>query len=89
MKLREPVTFLPRAGGNDVLAWYWLRQVTLRLRREVCWLWRERQAQGVSPALPQSGSYEVPPFVEYQRSPWFVATYHRFVSDRAMAKTEA
>jgi hypothetical protein len=64
VKLREPVTFLPRAGGNDVLARYWLRQVTLRLRREVCWLWRERLAQGVSPPLPQPRSHDVPPFVE-------------------------
>ena len=75
MKRREPVTFLPRAGGNDVLAWYWLRQVTLRLRREVCWLWRERLAQGVSPALPQSGSHDEPPFVEPARGALDLARY--------------
>ena len=61
---REPVAFVPSAGGTEVLARYWLRQVTLRLRREVCWLWRERQAQGVFQTLPSSGSNGLPPFVD-------------------------
>ena len=38
----EPVAFMPGVHGRDALARYWLSQVTLRLRREVCWLWRER-----------------------------------------------
>ena len=45
MPISDPVAFLPGAGGDDALAQYWLRQVTLRLRREVCWLWRERRLQ--------------------------------------------
>jgi hypothetical protein len=44
----EAVAFLPGARGEDRLAQHWLRQVTLRLRREVCWLWRERAAQGLA-----------------------------------------
>ena len=44
MPIADPVAFLPGAHGEDPLAQYWLRQVTLRLRREVCWLWRERAA---------------------------------------------
>ncbi|QQZ39405.1 ATP-binding protein [Pseudomonas sp. SK3(2021)] len=45
-KLADPVAFLPGVHGQDALAQYWLSQVTLRLRREVCWLWRERSLQG-------------------------------------------
>jgi hypothetical protein len=35
------IAFLPGVRGGDVLAQYWLGQVSWRLRREVCWLWRE------------------------------------------------
>jgi len=59
----ELVTFTPGVRGEDALAQYWLSQVTLRLRREVCWLWRERTlhhgaAQG-SVALPPCGDRTV------------------------------
>ena len=40
-----PVGFVPGVDGDDALAQYWLGQVTLRLRREVSWLWRERGLQ--------------------------------------------
>jgi hypothetical protein len=40
--MQDPIAFLPGVCGTDATAQYWLRQVTLRLRREVCWLWRER-----------------------------------------------
>jgi|SRR6516162_1490018 hypothetical protein len=39
------VAFMPGVRGHDTLARHWLGQVTLRLRREVCWLWRERSLQ--------------------------------------------
>jgi hypothetical protein len=42
----NPVAFTPGIRGDDVVAQYWLGDVTLRLRREVCWLWRERSLQG-------------------------------------------
>lgn len=54
----EPVVFLPGARGEDPVAQYWLRQVTLRLRREVSWLWRERGAQTV----PGAAEGPLPPF---------------------------
>ncbi len=38
------VTFTPHLQVPDVLAAYWLRQVTLRLRREVCWRMHEPAA---------------------------------------------
>jgi hypothetical protein len=47
-RLAEPPGFLPGVAGRDPLAAYWLAQVTLRLRREVCWLWRERAQQGAA-----------------------------------------
>ena len=67
MNLHEPATFLPAAGGRDAHARHALRRVTLRLRREVCWLWRERRSQGAAdaatPAAP-TGAGELPPFVD-------------------------
>ena len=39
---RVPMSFSPRLSIEDPLAAHWLRDVTLRLRREICWLWRER-----------------------------------------------
>jgi len=40
-----PATFLPGIETGDPLASHWLRQVTVRLRREVCWLWHERRPE--------------------------------------------
>jgi ATPase family protein associated with various cellular activities (AAA) len=52
----NPVAFTPGLRGDDEVAQYWLSHVTLRLRREICWLWRERSLQGAgesaSAALP-------------------------------------
>jgi hypothetical protein len=41
-KRKEFITFSPKLRAADAQANYWMRQVTLRLRREVCWCWRER-----------------------------------------------
>ena len=41
---KEPVVFTPDLRSGDELANYWMRQATLRLRREVAWLWHERGA---------------------------------------------
>ncbi|HEX6626018.1 MAG TPA: AAA family ATPase, partial [Pyrinomonadaceae bacterium] len=53
------VTFTPRLGAADDVANYWMRQATLRLRREVCWCWSERGA-----AAPPQGSAALPPFTD-------------------------
>lgn len=58
--LADPVAFLPRVRGNDAAAQYWLSHVTLRLRREVCWLWRERSQQ----AAVESSAAALPPPVD-------------------------
>ncbi len=42
METKIPVTFSPDLCTGDALANYWLRQVTFRLRREICWCWYER-----------------------------------------------
>jgi len=62
----EPAAFTPGVGGDDPLARYWQRQVTLRLRREVSWLWRERRTQAEIPAAhgPAASAGELPPFVD-------------------------
>ncbi|MEO8881541.1 MAG: ATP-binding protein [Gemmatimonadaceae bacterium] len=36
------VAFTPGLGGSDETAAYWLLQVNLRLRREICWRWHLR-----------------------------------------------
>jgi hypothetical protein len=50
--IAAPVTFTPGLEGGDVLGNYWLRQVTYRLRREICWLWQERGALARGRSLP-------------------------------------
>jgi hypothetical protein len=49
-----PASFSPQLVPEDELARHWLRQVTLRLRREVLWMWRQRgqPARGRRGALP-------------------------------------
>ncbi|BCT67375.1 ATP-binding protein [Nitrosospira sp. NRS527] len=37
-----PVAFTPRLDVADMLAASWLTEITLRLRREICWLWQLR-----------------------------------------------
>ncbi|HYN86368.1 MAG TPA: ATP-binding protein [Pyrinomonadaceae bacterium] len=54
----EPVTFTPRLRGADAVGNYWMRQATLRLRREVCWCWSERGA-----TAPQTVA-ALPPFAD-------------------------
>jgi hypothetical protein len=38
----EPVVFAPNLRAGDEAANYWMRQATLRLRREIAWIWHER-----------------------------------------------
>ncbi|HOM11714.1 MAG TPA: ATP-binding protein [Rubrivivax sp.] len=59
----EPVVFMPGAGGSDAHARHALRQATLRLRREVCWLWRERLLQGAADAAAADPA-ALPPFID-------------------------
>lgn len=54
----EIITFSPGLVLHDACAIYWMRQVTARLRREICWLWHERGAS------PVSNGATLPPFVE-------------------------
>ena len=46
----EFVTFSPDLRAADACANYWIRQVTIRLRREICWCWHERGLQSGSAA---------------------------------------
>ncbi|HEX5707540.1 MAG TPA: ATP-binding protein [Pyrinomonadaceae bacterium] len=57
-KKSELVTFTPRLRGADAVANYWMRQATLRLRREVSWCWSERGA-----GTPQTVA-ALPPFAD-------------------------
>lgn len=48
MTTAQTVTFTPGLAAGDVSANYWMRQVMLRLRREVCWIWQMSQAMGTA-----------------------------------------
>jgi hypothetical protein len=52
------ITFSPDLAADDALASYWMRQVTLRLRREICWIYHE---WGLS---PRSNTVPLPATVE-------------------------
>lgn len=60
MPKQAATTFLPAMTVQDALAVHWLRAVTLRLRREVCWLWRER---GLLSGASQSNAL-LPPYID-------------------------
>ncbi len=52
-----PPTFQPLLQVGDALSEYWLRQVTVRLRREIAWLWYQRTGERNAPD-------KLPPFTE-------------------------
>ncbi|HKC66423.1 MAG TPA: hypothetical protein VKB86_22460, partial [Pyrinomonadaceae bacterium] len=55
-KKKDLITFSPELRADDPCANYWMRQATLRLRREISWIWHERGLQppdaSVSAMLP-------------------------------------
>lgn len=57
-KKTEFVTLSPRLRADDAAANYWMRQATIRLRREVCWCWQERGLQ------PLERTVVLPPFTD-------------------------
>ena len=71
---RPRTTFSPRLEPGDPLAIYWLRQVSLRLRREIAWRWHE---QGGSPPVSAG------PLIPATRDPIIDALDRgRFVDDQ-------
>jgi hypothetical protein len=55
----EPVWFTPGLDAGDAYTSYWVRQANLRLRRELCWLWRQAQSSdAVAEALDRSRLHE-------------------------------
>jgi hypothetical protein len=55
---KEFVTFTPDLRAADPRANYWMRQVTIRLRREVAWCWHERGLQ------PPTDFAMLPPYAD-------------------------
>jgi hypothetical protein len=55
---KEIVAFTPELRAADAWANYWLRQVTIRLRREIAWCWHERGLQ------PPADFALLPPFAD-------------------------
>lgn len=68
--LRAPVMFSPDLYAEDEHANYWLRQVTLRLRREVTWLRHERGLNS------QTVNGTLPPFTDPAQSALDLQRYH-------------
>jgi hypothetical protein len=54
----ETVVFSPNLRADDELANFWMRQATLRVRREISWIWHERGLSG------QARPGELPPVVD-------------------------
>ena len=46
-----PVSFTPGIVVDDPVARRWLAEVTLRLRREVAWIWHQRGDLEAAPGL--------------------------------------
>ena len=55
---KEFVAFTPELRAADATANYWMRQVTIRLRREIAWCWHERGLQ------PPADFALLPPFAD-------------------------
>jgi len=55
----ESPMFDPRLRVADPLVASWLGEATLRLRREICWLWQQRT--GLAPAPEQLAAMPLPP----------------------------
>jgi ATPase family associated with various cellular activities (AAA) len=72
---QPPISFQPALRAGDPLAEHWLRNITLRLRRELCWLWRER-----APESTGSGNGALPPFTDRLGS---VLDLARYAADKA------
>ena len=68
--VKTPVMFAPRLRAADEWANYWLRQVMLRLRREVCWLLQER---GLT---PPGYAATLPPFIDKTNETLDLARFH-------------
>ena len=54
----ENVVFSPNLRADDELANYWMRQATLRSRREIAWIWHERGLR------VQTQPGELPPVID-------------------------
>lgn len=90
---KEFITFSPELRANDELANYWMRQVTLRLRREVCWRWHECGLQPkdeTSPALPYADrvteSLDLTRFWEHKQRFFSNDVTARYLSEQIAAK---
>ena len=69
----SPPTFQPRLVLGDAAGAYWLRQATLRLRREICWTWVERSLLTGEPLAALPGA--LPPFTDPTASSLDLARY--------------
>jgi adenylate kinase family enzyme len=54
---KKYVVFSPNLRADDDAANFWMRQATVRLRREICWLWHER-------GLDAPNTQQLPPFTD-------------------------
>ena len=90
---KEFVTFSPRLRADDELANYWLRQVTLRLRRELCWRWHECGLQPVdeTTTLPPvadkvSAALDLSRFWEHKQRFFMSDVTARYLSEQIAAE---
>jgi hypothetical protein len=95
-KQQEFVTFSPDLRADDACANYWMRQVTLRLRREIAWCWHERglppvNELGVLPPFSDrvSTTLDLTRFWVEKQKFYATDTAARFLSEALQAKPPA
>ena len=79
----DAVWFTPGLDTQDAYTSYWVRQAVLRLRRELCWAWRQTQTPDpLTDALHRSRLHE-------QRLHFFERDEYRSSSQRSYRSTAA
>lgn len=89
----EPVIFSPALACDDACANYWMRQVTFRLRREICWRWHEHGATGAPdpavlppPADRLLDSLDMTRYAEAKRTFFATDVTARYLSEQLIAE---
>lgn len=77
-----PVLFHPHIEVPEPWVSYWLRQVTLRLRREIAWCWQQRAGQSAASGVPPLAD----PAVESLDLARYDADKHRFFATDVTAR---
>jgi hypothetical protein len=90
----EAIAFTPGLVCAEPAAGYWLRQVTLRLRREVCWRWHQQGQDGaaaktLAPGDPLMTSLDLTRYWDDKRGFFETDVTAGYLSDKLAATAPA